>query len=101
MLDYDAKSRITPYYVLQHNFFKKTADEGTSTVSASMQQQQQQQQRSTIVQPQPSHMQPAAMLMNTSTSSAMDCTDAARTIVGYQPAIPSYSGHDTVSSAFQ
>ncbi len=31
MLDYDAKTRITPYYALQHNFFKKTADEGTNT----------------------------------------------------------------------
>lgn len=32
MLDYDPKTRITPYYALQHNFFKKTADESTSTV---------------------------------------------------------------------
>lgn len=31
MLDYDQKLRITPYYALQHNFFKKTADEGTNT----------------------------------------------------------------------
>lgn len=31
MLDYDPKTRITPYYALQHNFFKKTADEGTNT----------------------------------------------------------------------
>lgn len=31
MLDYDAKTRITPYYALQHNFFKRTADEGTNT----------------------------------------------------------------------
>ncbi|XP_067676238.1 dual specificity tyrosine-phosphorylation-regulated kinase 1B-like isoform X2 [Haliotis asinina] len=27
MLDYDPKTRITPYYGLQHNFFKKTTDE--------------------------------------------------------------------------
>ncbi|KAG8450188.1 hypothetical protein GDO86_002721 [Hymenochirus boettgeri] len=31
MLDYDAKTRIQPYYALQHSFFKKTADEGTNT----------------------------------------------------------------------
>uniref|UniRef100_A0A8C8VEA1 Dual specificity tyrosine-phosphorylation-regulated kinase 1A n=1 Tax=Pelusios castaneus TaxID=367368 RepID=A0A8C8VEA1_9SAUR len=31
MLDYDPKSRIQPYYALQHTFFKKTADEGTNT----------------------------------------------------------------------
>ncbi len=31
MLDYDAKTRITPYYALQHGFFKKTSDEATST----------------------------------------------------------------------
>jgi len=31
MLDYDPKSRITPYYALQHNFFKRTAEESTST----------------------------------------------------------------------
>jgi dual specificity tyrosine-phosphorylation-regulated kinase 1 len=31
MLDYDPKTRITPYYALQHNFFKRTADEGTNT----------------------------------------------------------------------
>jgi len=31
MLDYEPKSRITPYYALQHNFFKRTADEGTNT----------------------------------------------------------------------
>ena len=34
MLDYDAKSRIQPYYALQHSFFKKTADEGTNTSSS-------------------------------------------------------------------
>lgn len=31
MLDYDPKTRITPYYALQHNFFKRTTDESTST----------------------------------------------------------------------
>ncbi|XP_023599084.1 dual specificity tyrosine-phosphorylation-regulated kinase 1A isoform X4 [Myotis lucifugus] len=31
MLDYDPKTRIQPYYALQHSFFKKTADEGTNT----------------------------------------------------------------------
>lgn len=31
MLDYDPKTRITPYYALQHNFFKRTIDEATST----------------------------------------------------------------------
>lgn len=35
MLDYDPKTRITPYYALQHNFFKRTADEGTNTAAAS------------------------------------------------------------------
>ncbi|XP_046749728.1 serine/threonine-protein kinase minibrain [Diprion similis] len=34
MLDYDPKTRITPYYALQHNFFKRTADEGTNTNTA-------------------------------------------------------------------
>ena len=33
MLDYDPKSRISPYYALQHNFFKRTNEEGTSTGS--------------------------------------------------------------------
>lgn len=33
MLDYDPKTRITPYYALQHNFFKRTADESTNTGS--------------------------------------------------------------------
>lgn len=33
MLDYDPKSRITPYYALQHNFFKRTTDEGTNTAT--------------------------------------------------------------------
>lgn len=31
MLDYDPKTRINPFYALQHNFFKKTLDEGTNT----------------------------------------------------------------------
>ncbi|OUC43554.1 kinase domain protein [Trichinella nativa] len=31
MLDYDSKTRVTPYYALQHAFFKKTVDEGTNT----------------------------------------------------------------------
>jgi len=31
MLEYDPKQRITPYYALQHNFFKRTADESTNT----------------------------------------------------------------------
>ena len=34
MLDYDPKTRITPYYGLQHNFFKKTSDESTNTSSS-------------------------------------------------------------------
>lgn len=34
MLDYDPKTRIQPYYALQHSFFKKTADEGTNTSSS-------------------------------------------------------------------
>ncbi|XP_077293170.1 minibrain isoform X2 [Arctopsyche grandis] len=33
MLDYDPKTRVTPYYALQHNFFKRTADESTNTGS--------------------------------------------------------------------
>lgn len=34
MLDYDPKSRITPYYALQHGFFKKSGDDSsTSTPS--------------------------------------------------------------------
>lgn len=33
MLDYDPRSRLTPYYALQHNFFKRTADEATSTAA--------------------------------------------------------------------
>lgn len=35
MLDYDPKTRITPYYALQHNFFKRTSDEGTNTANSS------------------------------------------------------------------
>ena len=31
MFEYDPKARITPYYALQHNFFKKTSDESTNT----------------------------------------------------------------------
>lgn len=34
MLDYDPKTRVTPYYALQHSFFKKTSEESTSTISA-------------------------------------------------------------------
>ena len=34
MLDYDPKTRITPYYALQHNFFKQTTDESTNTQAA-------------------------------------------------------------------
>nr|CAH7756421.1 unnamed protein product [Callosobruchus chinensis] len=34
MLDYDPKTRITPYYALQHNFFKRTSDESTNTASS-------------------------------------------------------------------
>lgn len=31
LLDYDPKTRLTPYYALQYNFFKKSQDEGTNT----------------------------------------------------------------------
>lgn len=31
MLDFDPKTRVTPYYALQHNFFKRTSDESTNT----------------------------------------------------------------------
>lgn len=34
MLEYDPKSRVTPYYALQHNFFKQTSDESTNTLSS-------------------------------------------------------------------
>ncbi|XP_064595672.1 dual specificity tyrosine-phosphorylation-regulated kinase 1A-like isoform X2 [Liolophura sinensis] len=37
MLDFDPKTRITPYYALQHNFFKKTTDESTNTSNISSQ----------------------------------------------------------------
>jgi hypothetical protein len=30
MLEYDPKTRITPYYALQHNFFKRPAEEGAA-----------------------------------------------------------------------
>jgi len=33
MLDYDAATRVTPYYALQHSFFRRMADESTSTAS--------------------------------------------------------------------
>ncbi|KAL7743051.1 hypothetical protein ACLKA6_005797 [Drosophila palustris] len=35
MLDFDPKTRVTPYYALQHNFFKRTTDESTNTTGAS------------------------------------------------------------------
>ncbi|XP_030382353.1 serine/threonine-protein kinase minibrain isoform X1 [Scaptodrosophila lebanonensis] len=31
MLDFDPKTRVTPYYALQHNFFKRTTEESTNT----------------------------------------------------------------------
>lgn len=34
MLEYDPKTRITPYYALQHNFFKRTSDESTNTANS-------------------------------------------------------------------
>ncbi|ERL95564.1 hypothetical protein D910_12825 [Dendroctonus ponderosae] len=34
MLDYDPRTRITPYYALQHGFFRRTSDEGTNTGAA-------------------------------------------------------------------
>ncbi|KPJ06607.1 Serine/threonine-protein kinase minibrain [Papilio machaon] len=37
MLEYDPKQRVTPYYSLQHNFFKRTADEATNTQQAQAQ----------------------------------------------------------------
>ncbi|CAG9765496.1 unnamed protein product [Ceutorhynchus assimilis] len=37
MLDYDPKTRITPYYALQHSFFKRTTDESTNTAVAANQ----------------------------------------------------------------
>ncbi len=38
MLDYDPKSRITPYYALQHSFFKKSGDELGAAAAAGAQQ---------------------------------------------------------------
>ncbi|EEB14142.1 serine/threonine-protein kinase minibrain, putative [Pediculus humanus corporis] len=35
MLDFDPKTRVTPYYALQQNFFKRTSDEGTNTANKS------------------------------------------------------------------
>ncbi|TRY78525.1 hypothetical protein TCAL_13635 [Tigriopus californicus] len=34
MLDYDPKARITPYYALQHNFFKRSPDDNSGTWGA-------------------------------------------------------------------
>ena len=34
MLDYDPKTRITPFQALQHTFFKRTTSEGTNTANA-------------------------------------------------------------------
>ena len=34
MLDYDPKTRITPFQALQHSFFKRTTDESTNTTSS-------------------------------------------------------------------
>ncbi|XP_063708907.1 serine/threonine-protein kinase minibrain isoform X2 [Culicoides brevitarsis] len=34
MLDYDPNTRVRPYYALQHNFFKRTTDEGTNTANS-------------------------------------------------------------------
>merc|ERR1719278_2322070 len=31
MLEFDPKTRITPYYALQHNFFKRTSEESSSS----------------------------------------------------------------------
>ncbi|XP_045528314.1 serine/threonine-protein kinase minibrain isoform X2 [Pieris brassicae] len=39
MLEYDPKQRVTPYYALQHNFFKRTTDESTNTQQAQAQSQ--------------------------------------------------------------
>ncbi|EDS30084.1 Dual specificity tyrosine-phosphorylation-regulated kinase [Culex quinquefasciatus] len=36
MLDYDPKTRCTPYYALQHNFFKRTSDESTNTANTAI-----------------------------------------------------------------
>ncbi|XP_013113455.1 serine/threonine-protein kinase minibrain isoform X2 [Stomoxys calcitrans] len=37
MLDFDPKTRVTPYYALQHNFFKRTSDESTNTGAGTVQ----------------------------------------------------------------
>ncbi|XP_019895706.2 serine/threonine-protein kinase minibrain isoform X1 [Musca domestica] len=37
MLDFDPKTRVTPYYALQHNFFKRTSDESTNTGAGAVQ----------------------------------------------------------------
>ncbi|XP_061402953.1 serine/threonine-protein kinase minibrain [Musca vetustissima] len=37
MLDFDPKTRVTPYYALQHNFFKRTSDESTTTGAGAVQ----------------------------------------------------------------
>lgn len=34
MLDYDPKSRISPYYALQHGFFKRASEEAAAATSA-------------------------------------------------------------------
>jgi dual specificity tyrosine-phosphorylation-regulated kinase 1 len=36
MLDLDPKTRITPFYALQHAFFKRATDEGTNALSNSV-----------------------------------------------------------------
>ncbi|PRD29410.1 UNVERIFIED_CONTAM: mnb [Trichonephila clavipes] len=36
MLDYDPKTRITPYHALQHSFFKRTADGSTNTLHSTV-----------------------------------------------------------------
>ncbi|XP_045478961.1 serine/threonine-protein kinase minibrain isoform X2 [Harmonia axyridis] len=35
MLDYDPKTRITPFYALQHNFFKSSKEKGNTTPNSS------------------------------------------------------------------
>ncbi|CAD5120535.1 DgyrCDS9100 [Dimorphilus gyrociliatus] len=46
MLKYDPKTRITPFYGLQHNFFKRTVDGATSTSPQTSKMQQPQQELS-------------------------------------------------------
>lgn len=36
MLDYDPKTRITPYHALQHSFFKRTSDGSTNTLHSTI-----------------------------------------------------------------